>query len=248
MMKLNDDYLALTARLTHEIKIASYAGLGLGPGARHLEIGSGNGHDSIALAELHPKAQITGIDLNPDIVAVANRRVSEQGLGNVVHLCGDATVQAFTGTFTSMRAERVFQHLQDGQIKALVGHLAAYAAPGCIFQVVGVDWETLTCTVPRQHLETFRRIKQFLVEASNTAFVHTSIDVFGEQGFSTGGIDIGSITTHTFDIAMTAFNLQQIAQALALDSGRLQAMRADFRDGCHYFSVGSCTARFIRRG
>ena len=78
MMKLNDEYLALTAKLTHDVKIASYNQLNLRPGSRHLEIGSGNGHDTTALAQLNPESQILGIDLNDDIVQVANQRVREK--------------------------------------------------------------------------------------------------------------------------------------------------------------------------
>jgi len=248
MMKLNDEYLALTARLTHDIKTASYALLGLGTGARHLEIGSGNGHDSIALAELYPDAHITGIDLNPDIVTVANRRVKEKGLRNIEHLTGDATATVFAGKFASMRAERVFQHLQDEQIHALVRHMAGYAGPRCVFLVVGVDWETLTCTVAKKHRETFRLIKQFLIDVSNITCVHTAITAFENNGFQTGDIDTYCITTGSFKIAMTAFNLENIARELALDSDRFTSMQADFRDGKHYFSVGGSTAPFIYQG
>lgn len=248
MMKLNDEYLALTARLTHDIKIASYTRLGLHAGARHLEIGSGNGHDSIALAELYPDAHITGIDLNPDIVAVANRRVQEKGLRNIEHLDGDATATVFAGKFASMRAERVFQHLQDEQIHALVRHMAGYAGPRCVFLVVGVDWETLTCTVAKKHRETFRLIKQFLIDVSNITCVHTAIAAFESNGFRTGDIDTYCITTGSFNIAMTAFNLENIARELALDSDRFTSMQADFRDGKHYFSVGGSTAPFIYQG
>lgn len=245
MMKLNDEYLALTASLTRDIKLASYAQLGLADGSRHLEVGSGNGHDSIALAEAFPQACITGIDLNPDIVAVANARVHDKGLTNISHLCGDASTTDFEGAFGSMRAERVFQHLQDAQIHALVAHLANHAAAGCVFSMVGIDWETLTCTVGKKHRETFRLIKQFLIDVSNITFVHTAIEAFEANGFSTGAIDTYCITTGSFESAMTAFNLEAIATQLAMDSERLASLRADFLEGRHYFSVGGCTAPFV---
>ncbi len=248
MMKLNDEYLALTAKLTHDIKTASYSQLNLRPGTRHLEVGSGNGHDTTALAELNPHSQILGIDLNDDIVQVANQRVKDKGLTNLTHVTGDATTYPFNGKFHSMRAERVFQHLKDAEIAALVERLATIAEQGCVFSLVGIDWETLTCTIPAKHRELFRTIKQFLIDVSNINFVHTAIAAFEANGFVTGDIVISNITTNNFNVAITAFNLENIASQLAIDSERFQSMRRDFIDGKHYFSVSGCMAPFVYRG
>ncbi len=247
MMKLDDDYLAFTAKMAHDIKNASYAQLNIQPGSRHLEIGSGNGHDSIALAELYPDSHVTGIDLNLDIVQVANQRVAEKGLRNVTHLTGDATHYLFEKKFNSMRAERVFQHLNDDEIHALVVSAARCAEPGCVSSVVGIDWETLTCTIGKKHLHTFRTIKQFLMDMSNITFLHTAIDAFEQNGFSTGNIEIYNVTTSSFDAAIKTFNLDYVASHLALDDNQFEAMRADFLDGKHYFSVGGSTAPFVYR-
>jgi len=160
-------------------------------------------------------------------------------------LCGDASTQPFEGHFGSMRAERVFQHLRDEQIHALVAHLATHAAPHCIFSMVGIDWETLTCTVNKKHRETFRLIKEYLIDVSNITFVHTAIEAFEANGFNTGVIDTYCITTGSFETAMTAFNLQAIAAQLAMDSEHLASLRKDFLEGRHYFSVGGCTAPFV---
>lgn len=246
-MKLNDEYLALTAKLTHDIKTSSYGQLNLRPGSRHLEVGSGNGHDTIALAEAHPQSHILGIDLNDDIVQVANQRVKEKGLPNVTHVTGDATTYPFDGKFHSMRAERVFQHLKDAEIAALVKSLATVAEQGCVFSLVGIDWETLTCTIPAKHRDMFRTIKQFLIDVFNINFVHTAIEVFETNGFETGDIVISNLTTNNFNVAITVLNLENIANQLAIDNDRFQAMRRDFIDGKHYFSVSGCTAPFIYR-
>jgi len=54
------------------------------PGARHLvEIGCGTGHNLCGLAERFPEAQITGIDLSPDMLAIARRKTARFG-GRVV--------------------------------------------------------------------------------------------------------------------------------------------------------------------
>jgi S-adenosylmethionine-diacylgycerolhomoserine-N-methlytransferase len=54
------------------------------PGARQLvEIGCGTGHNLCGLAERFPDAQITGIDLSPDMLAIARRKTARFG-GRVV--------------------------------------------------------------------------------------------------------------------------------------------------------------------
>lgn len=248
MMKLDDSYLELTAALTRDVKLNSYRQLGMGPGSRHLEVGAGGGHDSIALARLHPEAVVTGVDLNDDIVQVANTKVREEGLTNISHLSGDASALDYPEPFTSMRAERVFQHLGDEAIHGLVAHLSAYAAPGCVFSMVGVDWETLTCTVSKAHRHTFRQIKQFLVDNANITFVHTAIDAFEAHGFVTGEIDTWNISTGNFNVAMRAFNLEAIASQLDIAGERFMAMRQDFLQDKHYFCVSGCSAPFIFQG
>jgi 2-polyprenyl-3-methyl-5-hydroxy-6-metoxy-1,4-benzoquinol methylase len=248
MMKLNDEYLALTAKLAHDIKTASYIQLNLRPGSRHLEIGSGNGHDTIALAELNPHSQILGVDLNDDIVQVANQRVKDKGLTNLTHVTGDATFYPFNGKFHSMRAERVFQHLKDAEIDALVKRLATLSEQGCVFSLVGIDWEMLTCTIPAKHRDIFRTIKQFLIDVSNINFVHTAIAAFEANGFATGDIVLSNIPMSNFNVAMSVLNLENIASPLGIDSERFQSMRKDFIEGKHYFSMGGCTAAFIYQG
>lgn len=244
MMKLDDEYLALAASIAHEVKTASYRLLELRPEGRHLEVGSGTGYDSIALAERHPDSRITGIDLYKDIVEVANTRASEMGLGNVTHIAGDAADHAFSEPFDSMRAERVFQHLQDEEIDALVGHLAGYTRSGGVFCLVGVDWESLTATIPPSHRETFLMMKNYLVDVSNINFVYTAIRSFEANGYVLENTDNYNFPVKDFRAAFTIFNLENIADHLALDSDRMRAMRADFEDGKHFFCVGGCTLLF----
>ena len=248
MMKLSDEYLALTAKLAHDVKIASYAQLRMRPGSRHLEIGSGNGHDTTALAAMYPQSQVLGIDLNDDIVKVANQRVTEKGVKNLTHVTGDATVYPFTSKFHSMRAERVFQHLKDNEIHALVARMATVAEPGCVFSLVGIDWETLTCTIPAQHREMFRTIKQFLIDISNITSIHTAIAAFEANGFATGDIAINTFTTTNFNVAIMVLNLENIARELAIETRHFEGLRNSFHDGKHSFSFSGCTAPFVYQG
>jgi hypothetical protein len=111
--------------------------------------------------------------------------------------------------------------------------------------MVGVDWETLTCTIPAKHRDLFRTIKQYLIDVSNINFVHTAIASFEANGFATGNVVINNITTNNFTVAI---NLGNIGSQLPTDNERFQAMRNDFIDGKHYFSASVCTAPFVYHG
>ena len=101
-----------------------------------------------------------------------------------------------------MRAERVFQHLNDAEIVALVERLATLAEQGCVFSLVGIDWETLTCTIPNRHRDMFRTLKQFLIDVSNVNFVYTAIAAFETNSFETGDIVISNLTTNNFNVRL----------------------------------------------
>ena len=85
-----------------------------------------------------------------------------------------------------------------------------------------------------------------LIDVSNITFLHTAIAAFESNGFNTSNIDTYNITTGNFTVAMTAFNLGHIASQLSLDDERFASLQTDFLEDKHYFSVGGCTATFIK--
>lgn len=61
------------------------------PGERVLDIGCGGGSTTIAIARaVAPDGEALGIDISPDLTALATRRAAEAGLGNARFLCSDA--------------------------------------------------------------------------------------------------------------------------------------------------------------
>ena len=65
------------------------AGLGLAGGERVLEVGTGYGYQTALLARL--AANVTSIEIYPDIAAVARRNLSRQGTTNVQVVVTDGT-------------------------------------------------------------------------------------------------------------------------------------------------------------
>ena len=63
----------------------------LSSGERVLDIGCGGGSTTIAIARaVTPDGVALGIDISPDLTALAGRRAAEAGLGNARFLCSDA--------------------------------------------------------------------------------------------------------------------------------------------------------------
>jgi ubiquinone/menaquinone biosynthesis C-methylase UbiE len=70
---------------------ALLARAGYRDGERVLDIGCGGGSTTIAIARaVAPGGEALGIDISPDLTALASRRADEAGLGNARFLCSDA--------------------------------------------------------------------------------------------------------------------------------------------------------------
>lgn len=67
---------------------AIVASLGVTPGLRALDLGCGDGTTAIPLAQAG--AEVTGVDLNPAMVAAGNRRAAQAGLNRLHFEEGDA--------------------------------------------------------------------------------------------------------------------------------------------------------------
>jgi SAM-dependent methyltransferase len=111
--------------------------LGLKPGDRVLDIGSGTGEQARLLAEtVGANGEVIGIDPNPGMRAEAARRAPRARFvdGNAYALpFPDASLDAVT-------CERVFQHLDDPERAA--AEIARVLRPGGRVVVTDTDWAT----------------------------------------------------------------------------------------------------------
>ena len=88
--------------------------LSVGPGDVVLDVGSGNGEEAQAIAEIvGDGGQVVGVDLSVALVEEARRRLPD-GVANVEYVVADAHALPFQeGEFDAVRAERVLQHVDD---------------------------------------------------------------------------------------------------------------------------------------
>jgi SAM-dependent methyltransferase len=119
----------------------SYALLGYVPpeafkGARILDFGSGSGASTAVLARLLPDAEIVGVELEPDYIAIARRRAQHYGLTNFVfHQSPDpTTVPDELGEFRYINLGAVYEHLLPDERRMLMPQLwARLEVGGVIF-------------------------------------------------------------------------------------------------------------------
>jgi len=90
------------------------------PGQHVLDAGCGIGLETRRLAEAHPQACVTGLDVNAELLAIARRRP----LANLTYVEADlTTLEEPERVFDVVRAERVLMYLPDHALDALVGLL-----------------------------------------------------------------------------------------------------------------------------
>ena len=108
------DYLERVARHVGEFRRQGYDLMRLRPGDAVLDVGCGAGEVCVELAAIvGPEGRVAGVDLSEAMVEAARRTVSASACS--VEL-GTASVYALPyadGAFDAVRAERVFQHLDN---------------------------------------------------------------------------------------------------------------------------------------
>ncbi|HMP90100.1 MAG TPA: methyltransferase domain-containing protein [Kiritimatiellia bacterium] len=135
-------YVQKIARLFGGYKKRSFEFLHVAPGMNILDIGCGAGDDAIALAGLvGPDGCITGMDINDAMLETARQRALAAGV-SVKFARGDAEKIPFDdNTFDRVRADRVFQHLDD--LPSAIIECKRVAKPGAWITILDVDWASL---------------------------------------------------------------------------------------------------------
>lgn len=88
-------------------------------GSRYLEVGPGPGVLTVAVAREKPGAQITGVEMSPDMVLVAREYVERAGLADRIQFlvgdAGDKDVFRSLGQFDLVYSTFSLHHWQDPQ-------------------------------------------------------------------------------------------------------------------------------------
>lgn len=156
-------YLDDITRLAGEGKRLSYAMLQLQPGMRVIDVGCGTGDDVRALAEIvGSSGSAAGVDFSRTMIDEAVKRGVPP---NVEFHQAPATALPFADeTFNAARAERVFQHVEDGD--AAARELYRVLKPAGVVMLLDQDWETLVVAGSEKRL-TRKICNAFVDHAAN---------------------------------------------------------------------------------
>jgi SAM-dependent methyltransferase len=111
---------------------------GIGPGMRVLDLGSGAGDVSFAVAELvGPAGAVVGVERSADAVATATARARQQGLGNVDFVVGDIHEPAPGGPYDAIVGRLVLMYVPDPA--AVLRTQATRLRPGGVVAPIELD-------------------------------------------------------------------------------------------------------------
>jgi SAM-dependent methyltransferase len=117
--------------LPHALKVLRRLPGLASPGARFLDVGCGTADYLIALSGRFPNAQCLGIDLDPNVVVLANERAQRAAVGGRIRVqSGDIRACALEPPYTLILANQILHYFAPGERATLVERLASLLAPG----------------------------------------------------------------------------------------------------------------------
>jgi ubiquinone/menaquinone biosynthesis C-methylase UbiE len=110
------------------------------PGMRVLDAGCGIGLEAWRLAAEHPRAHVTGLDRNAELLRIARSRSGTQ-TGSVEWIEGDLLDLPLDGaSFDVVRTERVLMYLADPLFEQVLNDLIGILRPGGRFVLFELDY------------------------------------------------------------------------------------------------------------
>lgn len=151
-----------------------------------LDVCCGNLAASAALANRKPLVKITGIDLSPDMLAVAERKVRKRGLGNVQLRRMDATAMTFDdGAFDVSMVSLGLHEMAYPMMMDVLREMARVTRAGG--RLLIVDYEQQQALPKKLLLDIFLRL---LEPAHLTEFLRYDWNrLLGEVGFGLDGME-----------------------------------------------------------
>ncbi len=137
---------------------------GIAKGMKVLDVGSGAGDVALTLAEfVGPDGTVIGVDVNPDILKIAQARADAAGFSNIEFIAGDTRTLGLPDDFDAVVGRLVLMYMADPA--ETLRHLATHLRPGGIVAFQEVDFTPYTAAV---HPDT--PLANKLIEWGRTVF------------------------------------------------------------------------------
>ena len=153
------DRLKLLARIKRDDTLELFRRAGLRPGMRCVDLGCGGGEVSFDLAAAAgPAGSVTGIDMDPEKLALARASARERGIGNVGLRAGNVNDWDEPGAYDFVYCRFLLQHL--AQPADLLRRMWAAVRPGGVIAVEDADFEGMFCDPPNDGFDFYRTMYQ----------------------------------------------------------------------------------------
>jgi ubiquinone/menaquinone biosynthesis C-methylase UbiE len=130
---------------------------GIKAGFRMLDVGCGTGSMAIMIKRTHPAAEVTGIDPDPDALALSKRKAKRAGL-SIEFDRGFADRMPYAdASFDRVFSSFMFHHLAAGEKTATLGEIRRVLKPGGSLHLLDFVHEHGTPSVKPAHGQLIHR-------------------------------------------------------------------------------------------
>lgn len=217
------DYLARLARITADLRREGYAFAGLQAGHAVLDVGCGAGEVCVEMSGLvGPTGRVAGVDLSAAMIDAA--KASAQAAGQAIDLRVASVYQLpfADGSFDVVRAERVFQHLDDPE--AALREMMRVTRVGGQVLLIDPDHGQLTTALDSA---AHRRVFEAARRAQLQRIVNPHSGVRLKPMMLRAGLRDVQYRTHVLDIPYAAFRHAVFLDELLAESVSSGAISAD---------------------
>jgi 2-polyprenyl-3-methyl-5-hydroxy-6-metoxy-1,4-benzoquinol methylase len=207
--------------------------LGLSRGARILDVGCGRGVSLFYLAHKHPDWQLTGLELDDDMIGSCQRAAATDQWSNLSFVKADITELSENDVYDLTICIDVLEHIPDdvGLLRRIHGVLK----PG----------GHLVLHVPRRHQEQWRMWRAFAEHKEKThvrdEYVEDGLrQILGEAGFAIREFHqtSGKLAEAAFEMNYAFWTIWPLRQAMAILTYPI-AVPLAYGDTRHYQARGN---------
>ena len=204
-------------------------GLHLRPRLHVLNLGCGNGADTLDVAQrVTPSGVVTGVDVSETMIAEARRRTAGSGLSVTFEVGNAIQLRLAENTFDACRTERMLMHIAEST--RAFAEMVHVTKPDGRIAVFDFDWDTFVIDNP--HRATTRRVVASFSDSMPSGWIGRQL----RRMFLDAGMTEVAVMGHQVFIGfeflelLIGGHLTRAQQAGTLDPAEVKRLWNDLRD------------------